>query len=305
MTLHGIVQAYCAVHILMCCLIWAALCKGYLHFPKTMMPMILLIPVGGFLLAAMAEFLERRDDRAGRTYDWLDHHQHAMPVRMNPHAEDPELVLPMEEVLRINEPKIRRELILNIIRQEPESCISQLQEACANGDLEVSHYASTAIMELQREYELMTQKAEKEYEKDPGNLRKRQCAINYLQKYLDSGMIDKSIAPAYRERLGSLLETQCSADPLDMESRIRAIENNLALERFEAAEHDSQLLVRQWPDQVQVWWIRLKIAFSVRDEKMMEQTLREIRCNRMYLSPEWMQQLCFWQSTQKEEVVSL
>lgn len=303
MSLAVFLQVYLLVHIVFCVLIWVALRCGWLHFSLQMMPIIILVPVAGVVAAVAAECLERSGKRGSRTIMQEDPHLENVDTIVHlAHEMKHENIIPIQEVLRINEAQTRRQMILDIIRLEPAHYIQQLQEACLNSDLEVSHYASTALMELQREYELATQRAESEFSMDPENSQKLCNAIQQMQCYIDSGMINVNTVPVYRFRLEQLLNLQMKILPDDMQARIAAVDNYLALNNFTEARILSDELIRSWPNKEQSWLTRIKVCSVMRDGDELQKTLRAIHYRGVYLSPEGKRIVQFWQNTQREGV---
>src|SRR5699024_3027342 len=113
---------------------------------------------------------------------------------------------PLEEALSVNDAKTRRQLMLEILHQNPGAYVELLQQARMDDDIEVTHYASTAMMELQRDFEINLQRAEQEYEKQPDQPEKLDRCLYCLRKYIDSGLIEESILFVYRTRYAELLQ---------------------------------------------------------------------------------------------------
>lgn len=67
-------------------------------------------------------------------------------------------IVPLEEALLINEPGVRRELIMDVLNDDPEEYMDLLKQARMNEDVEVVHYAITAMVELSKEYDFRLQK---------------------------------------------------------------------------------------------------------------------------------------------------
>ena len=55
---------------------------------------------------------------------------------------------------------MRRDLIMNVLNDDPENYIDMLKQARMNDDVEVVHYAITGMVELSKEYESRLQKIE-------------------------------------------------------------------------------------------------------------------------------------------------
>ena len=70
-------------------------------------------------------------------------------------------IVPLEEALIVNEPELRRELIMNVLNDNPEEYVELLKQARMNEDVEVVHYAITAMVELSKEYDSKLQELER------------------------------------------------------------------------------------------------------------------------------------------------
>ena len=84
-----------------------------------------------------------------------------------PKEESDRNIVPLEEVLLIDEAAMRRDLIMNVLNDDPENYIDMLKQARMNDDVEVVHYAITGMVELSKEYESRLQKIEYRYAKEP------------------------------------------------------------------------------------------------------------------------------------------
>lgn len=301
MTLPEILLIYSIVHLVVCLLIYIALWLRWLHFSRQMMPMIVLVPIFGVLTAIAAEIIVLTRQNGARDITLEDPHLEYGDLRLHHIDRDRhEQVIPIQEALRINDAATRRNLILEIIRQDPKDYIQQLKEACSDPDLEVSHYASTAMMEIQREFELSTQKAEAEHAKDPDTPAKLIHAIQCMQTYIDSGLINLSVMPAYRHRLAILLNKQIKVSPEDMGIQLKAVDNYLALENLTEAKALSDAAVQRWPNREQVWLTQMKVCYAMHDADGIRDTIEEIRRRNVYLTQEGRRILQFWQNNQEE-----
>ena len=70
---------------------------------------------------------------------------------------DSETMVPLEEALIVNDAKMRRNLLLDILHRNPEEYLKTLENAMDSDDVEVTHYATTTVLEIQSEYEQQLQ----------------------------------------------------------------------------------------------------------------------------------------------------
>ena len=95
-------------------------------------------------------------------------------------------VVPLEEAFLINEPSTRRELMMEVMYENPDDYVRQLKEARTNDDTEVVHYAVTALVELQKDYDLQFQELDWEMEKNPDSEDILDRYLQLLNQYLAS-----------------------------------------------------------------------------------------------------------------------
>ena len=121
--------------------------------------------------------------------------------------EDParDLMVPLQEALLMNDASTRRELMMDILYDDVGEYVEVLKNARMNDDTEVVHYATTAMVELQKDYETKLQKQKEAFalEEDAGLLDEY---IQTLEKYVESGLLEGNMLKNRRLELCGLLE---------------------------------------------------------------------------------------------------
>lgn len=115
-------------------------------------------------------------------------------------------VVPLEEALLINSPSQRRKLMMDVLYDNPEEYIDLLYEARRNDDVEVVHYATTAMAELSKEYDLKLQKMEHDYAKNPEDVKLLTDYCSLLEKYISLGLVKGQPLVLQRNQYRQLLE---------------------------------------------------------------------------------------------------
>ena len=80
-----------------------------------------------------------------------------------------DLIVPLQEALLINDASTRRQLIMDILYHDTGEYVDVLNRARMNDDVEVVHYATTAMVELQKDYEERLQAERTEWEQEKGS----------------------------------------------------------------------------------------------------------------------------------------
>ena len=291
-----------AVHLLLCLVIYLLLRAGVLTFERALMPIVVLVPIAGFLSAVAAQLMSAagRAGTRGSTLEELHLGDDDLRLKKIAHDDDTSSVIPLEEAMSVNDARTRRALMLDILRRSPDQYTELLHKACSDEDIEVSHYASTAIMELQRGYEYDVQRAEHDFRASPDDPNVCNRYIRELGRYIDSGLIGDNILFVYRRRYAEVLERKIQLEPEDMDAYLLAADNCMALGDLNEAQHYSERAVTRWPGREAVWLSRLKLCEQMGDGEGIREVLRQIRSRNVYLSRHGKSVVAFWSGEGEE-----
>ena len=115
-------------------------------------------------------------------------------------------LVPLEEAFLINEPKKRRELMMDLLRSEPRKHLDLLLLARFNEDPETAHYATATLTEVQRQMQLELQQMQTALLKNPQDAKTRLAYIELLNGYVDSGLLEGQLLERQRRMLGKALD---------------------------------------------------------------------------------------------------
>lgn len=290
-----------AVHLLLCLVTYLLLRAGVLTFERALMPIVVLVPIAGFLSAVAAQLLTAAGREGTRCSTLEELHIGDDDLRLKKIAhDDTSSVIPLEEAMSVNDARTRRALMLDILRRSPDQYTELLHKACSDVDIEVSHYASTAIMELQRGYEYDVQRAEHDFRASPDDPNVCDRYIRELGIYIDSGLIGDNILFVYRRRYAEVLERKIQLEPEDMDAYLLAADNCMALGALNEAQHYSERAVTRWPGREAVWLGRLKLCEQMGDGAGIREVLRQIRSRNVYLSRHGKSVIAFWSGDGEE-----
>lgn len=300
MTLRLIIILYLILHILLCILVYVGIRTRVLKFSEQLFPIIAMVPVAGMAAAVAAEIMSRFR-KGGKKEMSLEELHMAEDVRLQrlEESEGDSMVVPLEEALSVNDAKTRRQLMLEILHQNPGAYVELLQEARMDDDIEVTHYASTAMMELQRDFEMNLQRAEQEYEKQPDQPEKLDRCLYCLRKYIDSGLIEESILFVYRTRYAELLQKKLEQEPENMQACQYAVDNYLGLSNYREAKFLADRMQNRWPDREESWLSTLKVCQQMNDAEGIRRVLRKVKRGNVYLSPAGREAIAFWDTEER------
>lgn len=303
MSFSNILIIYVVIHIILCLIIHFCVRNRILKFSEQLMPIVFLVPIAGMICAFTAECFSREEKGGTREITLEEMHLDETDLRIKKLSpdEDEGMVIPLEEAMSVNDSATRRQLMLDILRKSPEQYTALLQKACTDEDIEVSHYASTAVMEIQREYDYNLQKAERLYHQDKSNTLYRNNYINNLKNYIESGLIDENVLFLYRHRLSEVLKVKIEAEPENMDAAICAAENYLALKNFTQAEALAKIVAKKWPNRETALFTLLTVYEQMNNGDGIKRVISHIKNNNVYLSNHGKSVLAFWDNTAKTE----
>ena len=199
------------IHILLCIFTFLGTHFGFLQVHKYMFFVVLCLPFWGFAAVMFLHFevLFKQDNSisVGVAKMKLDSVLYkGIAVEENKHDDS---LVAIEEALIINSPKERREIIMDVLNDNPKEYVEFLQKAGNNEDPEVVHYAVTAMVEISKENDYALQKLSAEYSRNPDD-------INVLTRYCEFlwQMLEQNLLSGQVEIMNRTLFSQLISKPM-------------------------------------------------------------------------------------------
>ena len=282
------------IHALVCLILWTLMKLGLLPVRGHMLAVIVLVPLWGPLLVVLlsvrsAVFGEGLKESALEPLRFNDDLHRSILV----HERDADAgVVPLEEALIVNDPAYRRRLMLSMLTEEPDAYLAQLQAAKLNDDVEVAHYAATAVAQISKESDLKLQQLERAFKTDPSS-HNLDAYCDFLGAYLDSGLAEGRVAQIQRQQYARLLARRCERED-GPALRIRYATALADADEIDKAEDVASQLVIDAPDEQDVWMLCLRLAVIRRDGQAVQRVIDAIEKQHVYLSADNREKLAFW-----------
>lgn len=299
----------------------AARRRGILHFPVSMLPVVILLPFWGTAFALVAEAHMRGGEKAdeepaqGR-FGITDEVYRS--IRMD--KDDMSGVLPIGDVLETGTPVRRRRLLLSVLHEGPAPFVKPLRTAGVNDDTEVVHYAVTALSELRSEFEQRIEEMEESYRRHPSSPEVMRQYADLDEEYLGSRipdsreraersahcrrMLEKLIyytswqqnGRNSRETSGSRLEaTRLRELHRDKTLLIRRLGKICLLQGDAgAAEEAGHMLLEENPHCEEGYMLILRAKAAAHDGRGIADVIAAVRQSGIYLSPAAREEIRFW-----------
>ena len=278
------------VHPAVCALVFFGIAAGVLKVRMELLPLVVFVPLWGVVCVLLSHFgLMTAGEHAPAGVDKLRingelYRGFASPARGEGAA-------PMEDVLLLDDGPTRRSQLLHLLNDRPEQYLDLLRQASRNEDVEVVHYATTAMSELNKDCDLQLQRAEKRWREDPRRLEEY---LRALGDYLDKAMAPRRIRDIQRRQYATLLAARQQQDPT-LENGLLLTGQLLLLEEYEQAEEQLHDLLRRWPAEQRVWLLRLELAARCHDGAGVRRVLRQAQAAGVWFDGQARRTLAFWQ----------
>lgn len=282
------------VHALVCLVLWTLMKLGLLPVRGHMLAVMVLVPLWGpllvvLLIARSAVFGGDLKDATLEALRINDDMHRSMLVQGR---EGNDGVVPLEEALIVNDPGDRRRLMLSMLTEDPDAYLAQLQAAKLNDDVEVAHYAATAVAQISKESDLKLQQLERAFKTDP-SAQNLNAYCDYLGTYLASGLAEGRVAQIQRQQYARLLARRCERED-GLALRVRYATALADAGEVDEAEDVAERLVADAPDEQDVWMLCLRLAVLRRDGEMVRRVIDAVDKQHVYLSAENREKLAFW-----------
>lgn len=281
------------IHMLVCLVLSTLVKLGMLPVRGHMLPAMVLVPLWGPLLLVLCArgeaFGDALEDGTLESLLLNDEIRRGMQVQVR---EGDAGVVPLEEALIVNDPSDRRRLMLSMLTDDPDAYLAQLQAAKLNDDVEVAHYAATAVAQISKESDLKLQQLERAFKTDP-SAQNLDAYCDYLGECLASGLAEGRVAQIQRQQYARLLARRCERED-GAALRIRYATALADAGELDEAEAVITQLVAEVPDDQEAWMLCLRLAVMRRDGEAVQQVIDAIDNQHVYLSAENREQLAFW-----------
>lgn len=283
------------LHLICILVIYIAGKNGLLRVEPRILPLIFWLPVIGELCVLTLEICYRTKAISHKDIgvEKLKYNNELHKNLLSVEQISDDKIVPMEEAFLINDAKLRRELILDLLKKDPDQYVDILQKAKTNEDADVVHYASTAIMELHTQYDLRIQSMEHRYKLNPDSLELLEEFINLLEEYLSHGLAEGRRLELVQSQYIQLLEKKVRKVG-DSESYEQLIISEMKHNNETRAFRYIQEMKQKWPGREDGWLLEIQYYAKKKQGSKLRETIEEMEAKGIYLSSHGKEVVGFW-----------
>lgn len=285
------------LHILCCAFVFVAIEGGILNVHRYMFFVALFLPFWGVLTILLLHFqIAINADgvrRVGVEKMRLDNEIYkSITVEDKKNAD---AIVPMEEALLINSARERRELIMDVLNDNPDEYIEFLQKAGDNDDTEVVHYAVTAMVEISKENDYALQRFEQEYLQDSENYDLLERYTAFLWNCLEQNLMRGQIETMNRNLFDELIRKKLSKSP-SLSDYTKIVKNSLKLKNYTDAASAIEKMETLWQKSEEVILLKLQYYAAAQLGDKIKDLLDYIEKEHIYLSAKGKEEIAFWKN---------
>lgn len=162
------------------------------------------------------------------------------------------------------------------------------------------HYAATAMAQISAKEDLALQRCRNDYlqHRNSETMLERYC--DALERYVNSGIAQGYALQLQKQRYAEVLQERLLQHG-DYHVACRLAQMQIDLGLFDDAAHTIDGAMERWPDQGDVWLIRLRLDAARNDGDALRQTVQQIESKHIYLGGQGKRTLRFWTGAKEAE----
>ena len=251
-----------AIHAVFCA-VWFKFAKIPLKDAAVLAPMVLCLPIIGLICAMIStrDVNRKLETPVSKLYRRVENEALSVSTRQG----ELETVVPFDEILLLSNDKSRREVMMHILRRDPFQYLEMLKAAKVSSDVEITHYATATIMEIQRDLDIAMQSAEEAYRAAPEDLETVNRFILSLISYIKSGLLPENRLIQLRHQLSDILRNKLRIFSNSRNAHLQLVENEISLGNYERAAMIAANMRKKWPMDEASWLSSLRVCMASGD----------------------------------------
>lgn len=240
------------------------LCKYIINFI-----VLFLCPVAGPLVLSLGTimyriFFDSSIDLAAITFS-----KDRVDILEHPDMESEINLVPMEEAILIDDKENLRQLLLTVLRGDISKSINAVTKALNSSDSEASHYAASAIMDINNEFQNTLQKFHAQLEATPDDKEVNQLFIEYLIKMLNTNFLSDMELKTYVYTLSQTCQHVFDFDKSYMKAGYYSnlIKLLVRIGDIQAAHLWVPRLLSEYPEEMESYRCILRFYYSIQDKE--------------------------------------
>ena len=293
----GIAVLLLLLHLLVCVGLFFLLRFRILEADVMLLPICVFVPVFGPVLTLLVSFVNACGLTGAKNKNLEAMRKDLVSEKSTPDIDQESgEALPLEDALILNDAGVRRNAMLDILLHGASDMSYVLHQAKDNTDVEVVHYATTALSELLKDYDLRLQKLSQAHEEHPEDAEVLADYIDTLDEYLRNALAEGENLRIQRTRYVSLLKERIKTGARIED--VRALVRSLMYSKdYDQAEQWLVQMETRWPDREETMMLRLRYYYELHMGEAFTAYVEKLKTSECYISGRLRRVIEFWEET--------
>ncbi len=291
------------IHLFIVFLVYMFTRMDIIKVDGIMLTMVLCIPIWGVVAAICISVIVKRGKSGQKKADLealsgagID--RESMPTPIG----ESENIVPLEDALIMDDPSVRRSVMMDVLMQDASSYIPVLNQARMNDDAEVVHYATTAMASLSKEYELRLQDLSTQYAENPMKEGLLDEYIDFLSRYITSDMISGQFLDIQRRTYQQLLTEKANvASKIDDYAALT--QSFLDTKDYSQADFVISSMEKIWPEHDKCFLLRFRYYYETGAGSKIEEMIKKVTDGENFYSRKVRDVVDFWVKNGRRDAV--
>ena len=293
----GLAVLFLLLHLLVCVGFYFLLRFRILEADVMLLPICVFVPVFGPVLTLLVSWVNVNGLTGSKNRNLEAMRKDLVSEKSTPDVDQESgEALPLQDALILNDAGVRRNAMLEILLHGASDMSYVLHQAKDNADVEVVHYATTALSELLKNYDLRLQKLSKAHEEHPEDAEVLADYIDTLDEYLRNALAEGENLRIQRTRYVTLLKERIQKEMRieDVRALIRSL---MYSKNYDQAEQWLVQMETRWPEREETMMLRLRYYYELHMGAAFTAYIEKLKTSGCYLSGRLRRVIQFWEET--------
>ncbi len=200
----------------------------------------------------------------------------------------------VSEALALNDTKIKKEVLIGVLREDKTKYIETLKSALQDKDVEASHYAAVALMNIKDDFQEEIEKCVNRLKENPEDIKALKDYEKVLGKSILSGLYDakhlKHLEIIYSNVLAKLIAMDINTCQY-YHSKIKC---EMRLKNFKQVYKDCMAFKAMYEESEVPYLCLMEYYYLIKDYEGLCKVVEEIKDSTITLSRTGIQNMRFW-----------
>ncbi|WP_054742515.1 hypothetical protein [Cellulosilyticum ruminicola] len=200
----------------------------------------------------------------------------------------------VSEALVLNDTKIKKEVLIGVLREDKTKYIETLKGALKDKDIEASHYAAVALIDIKDDFQEEMDKCIEGLKQNPNDVAMLIAYEAVLEKSILSGLYETKRLKQLEEIYSNLLIKLIAMEINTYKYYHSKIKCEMRLKQFKRAYTDCMAFKEAYEESEEPYLCLMEYYYLIKDYSGLCSVIEEIKASSITLSRTGIQNMRFW-----------